>query len=275
MPDQNLNIPQMYQLAYQGVGESIDHFKFSEPRRVGEIEADVIEPTNMFQQNPLQYNGLQISQISLHPNFFIQYKLDGQGGQILLVGLPQQQPVHQLKLGPVHQEHDEQHQGLIAQIFLIETYASPEPVEVNYIFDDVLVVKLKFRVLTSADRVSQNPLVIGYTEGEVQVCEQENVPIVKVTALFDQVPQKNKSNVIKLPLINEYVQYYQTEGLVEFKVIQLIVGEVHVINQAQVVVDGKTKPLEYKYPSDPVQILQVSSLFNIGNINNANEDQKY
>ncbi|CAD8085619.1 unnamed protein product [Paramecium sonneborni] len=235
MPDLNLNIPQMYQLASQGAGEIIDHFKFQGPKRIDEIEADVIEPTNMFQQNPLQYNGLQTSQISLHPNSFIQYKLDGQSGQILLVGLPQQQPVHQLKLGPVHQEQDEQHQGLIAKIFLIETYASPEPVEVNYIFDDVLVVKLKFRVLTSADRVSQNPLVIGYTEGKRTYCE----------------------------------------SLVEFKVIQLIAGELHVINQAQVVVDGKTKKLVYKYPNDPVQILQVSSLFNIGNINKANEDQKY
>ncbi|CAD8118861.1 unnamed protein product [Paramecium sonneborni] len=130
-----------------------------------------------YQQNPLQYNGDLLSQISLHPSYSQQYQLDEQKVQILLVGNPQLQLVHQLYPGPVHSLHDLWQISLDKQIFLSETNPVFVFVDVNKIQPEVGIVVnkiVKFTVLTSQGRASQNPVVIEQVVGEVQEYEYVN-----------------------------------------------------------------------------------------------------
>ncbi|CAD8053296.1 unnamed protein product [Paramecium primaurelia] len=89
---------------------------------------------------------------------------------MLFVGIPQQQDVHSLQLGPVHQLHDGQHCSLETQTFLRETYPQFVLEDVKLIQPDIVPgnTSEKFKVLTSNGRVSQNPVVIVQVVGDLQ-----------------------------------------------------------------------------------------------------------
>ncbi|CAD8077168.1 unnamed protein product [Paramecium primaurelia] len=122
-----------------------------------------------------------ISQISLHPVYFIQYQFVGQVGQTPLVGVWKQQLVQYQNPGPLQQEHDGKHLKLDICKFLIETYPVPVLSDVNQIYSQQEVDIVKFTVFTSASLLSQNAQFIGQTDGDSYQYQYSNEPYINFT----------------------------------------------------------------------------------------------